>query len=481
MNRLLITLLLAALAFLPAVDAAADDHNHARIRHGQLAMGMSGAVVATPGDPETTFYNPAALSLLGGSRLSGSLMFFGDDRRLLTDGLRARDLNPRNTRSAAFLARPSSTVFTHSFARGGTVAVSSFLVGETDELFGGELSLADAAGGDVGGAEFYALRRNRDREVWLGPSWALAPTPTFAIGVSAFYVRRDRDSTLASGFVEQTGSDGGALFTSFFDSNTGTQTRDGSFVARFGFWAQPHRRLAIGLAATSPSVRIHGRGRVKYLFAFSGNPASPDPGRQVPTHLDFSDSDLRSQSLQPASLSLGVAVPTERVRIEVDGRVDFGRRYDRMELDDAALLLVRNHYSNEVDHRLVANGALGIDAELAAHWRLRAGAFTDLSSAPPIPADPDQIMAPHVDRFGGSIAAAFEGTRGVFSVGAEVSTGRGHDVVLRDVSAVWAPEFVRVQRRELAILVFAGGIVQFAQEAAGAIIERHRRRDDPSR
>jgi hypothetical protein len=466
--------LLAAMALPAARPALADEYRAGQFRFGQRALGTGGAVIAAPGDAEALAYNPASLAGLGASSISGAFTFVGDGRVTLEQGLRARDYAPVDQRSLSFLARPTSSVLAHPFGPRHSVAFSTLLVRETDEFFRSDIFVEDTVDAQPHDVRFYAARRHREREVHFGPTWAV-DTGAVALGLSLFYARTDRDATLSSGFVEHFETAGGGVQTSFFDSATTTRTADGALLARIGLLVAAGDRLSIGLAATSPSLRLHGQGRISYLFAFSGNPASPDPSRQVPTHFDLSRGGIRSRALAPAQLGLGLAWQAARVRTELDGTLRLPLRTSRMALDAGQLDLVRNHYTNIIDHRLMPNAALGLEADVSARVRVRAGAFTDLSAAPPIPAQPDAIFAPRVHRFGGTASAAWRTRFATLQLGAEYSAGRGHDVVLRDVSAVWAPEFVRVRRDERTVLFFVSGALELAQSAAVDLLDGRER------
>ena len=79
---------LALLAAIGSVRSArADDVHYEDFRFGQRAMGMAGAVVGFLTEPEASYYNPGGLGFSGEATFSGSLHFFGVDKRIIRDGM----------------------------------------------------------------------------------------------------------------------------------------------------------------------------------------------------------------------------------------------------------------------------------------------------------------------------------------------------------------------------------------------------------
>jgi hypothetical protein len=60
------------------------------------------------------------------------------------------------------------------------------------------------------------------------------------------------------------------------------------------------------------------------------------------------------------------------------------------------------------------------------------GAFTNLSSADPIPRNPTREMLPHLHLYGGSLALGYFIKHSLLRLGVVAAYGKGHDVVAAD-------------------------------------------------
>ncbi|MEL6180359.1 MAG: hypothetical protein AAFS10_15480 [Myxococcota bacterium] len=473
------TALLLSLALLLASSAVrADEVHYENFRYGQRAMGAGGAMVAFPGEPEASWYNPAALALIQGTRLSGSLQFFGSERHTLTDGLRSQTTGNTDLTSSDVLLLPSSSVLSYAFGADDqhVIALSSFLVSERDETFSDTIETRLIDGNQWLDQSLTFTRQDIDRIVYIGPSWAWRSTPTFTLGLSVFYARREQNAQALTSFTEQRRQqDSGALLSTTFDDTLASTTiDDGALLARLGVLVV-QGRLSFGATATTQSIALHGSGRLAYTFTDSGDPAdtsglnpnNPDPFREL-----VNVSDVDAQTIYPWNFAAGLAyrVPS-RWAVASQVSVYLPSQYDRLELNASQQELIANSLVNRVERQWVVNGALGAEWYATARVPLRFGAFTNRSAAPDIPSNPTMLMLPKVDLYGVTTSVGFIGDKRAINIGAEVQWGRGHDVVLNDVRQIWRPAFVRVDREQFRAVLFLSGAIDFAAKTAQDLVE----------
>ncbi len=455
---------LAALTLLITAPAAADELHFETFRYGQRALGMGGAVVALPGEPEASWYNPAGLAMLEGAIFSGALQFYGLDQRNLRRSFRAGGwFAPQDEASDAFVALPSSSVITKAFGDEDqhVFAFSTFLVDHTVEGFASSITTPlDVA--PFQQIQYASTRSLDDNIIFIGGSWAWRARPDLSVGASLLYARRDeRRSQQRTEVLSTASSD---LFLVATNAST---LSDGALLARLGAIWRPQAALSLGLACTTPSVRLHGEGRVSFGITSSGDPEDPE---LPPILLNEVQDGVETTTAYPVNCRTGVAwQPRPNLLLAADLSLALPNSYERLRLDaatrrdfnvDAQLLIPQRS-------QLTPNAALGLEYRPSPRWPLRAGLFTNRSAAPDIPDRPTALYAPQVHLYGATLSGGFVGDDRSINLGAEVQWGQGHDVVVQDIGDLLGdPTFLRVDREQLRVLFFVSGAFDFAKKSA---------------
>ena len=469
-------LALSSLLLLISSQAHADEFHHENLRYGQRALGMGGAVVATPGEPEMSFYNPAGLAFISGGVFSGAMHFFGLDRRTLHESSRAGDwFPPRDEVSEAFLALPSSSVITKDFADGDhIVALSTFLIDETRERFSDSITAPVEGNPSVREIEYQSARENNDRILNIGGSYAWRISEQLGVGMTIFYALREQTaSTQRSEVFFKTTPSTGEDFETYTDANHHVSISDGALLFRLGALYQPSPSWAFGLGCSSESIRLHGSADVSWSLIYSGDPDAPE---RLPSNTQRSFGDLDATTVYPWSCRVGSRFASSILQLSADVSAYAPLSYRRVDIpsaESAAKSTLDNLMRADVEHEGVVNASVGVEVKLAQRWPLRAGFFTNFSAAPEIPDTPDQVMPPRVHLFGATLSAGYLGDDRSINLGAELQWGSGYDVVPRDLGsllperAATSDRFLRVERDHFKVVVFVSGAVSFAEKTAG--------------
>lgn len=449
--------------------AHADEYHYENFRYGQRALGLGGAVVAYPGEPEMSYYNPAGLAMVGGAVFSGALQFYGLDSRTLTDSFRTGPwLDPKDETSDAFVVLPSSSVMSKSFGDGDehVVAVSSFLSSHLEESFSGT-ARQPVDSPTWRGVGYQSSLGRSDQILMIGATYAFRVLSNFAVGASAFYVRRDQRASVQRGQVNERTTPQGVDFESFIEVANTTDISDGALVFRVGaLWAVSDAWSA-GFGCSAQSIHLHGEGALSYALTSSGEPDDPASN---PTRRAESWPGRDANTAYPWGCRMGgMWTWPGNVRVSLDLSAHFPVNYKRLDLSaaEAGGAVVRSVLVNDVQKEFVANAAVGVEVWLASRWPLRAGFFTNNSAAPDIPANPLTLYAPSIDLYGATVSAGYLGDDRSINLGAEVQWGSGHDVVVDELfDLISDPTFIRVDREEFRLVFFVSGAIDFAQKTA---------------
>jgi hypothetical protein len=450
-------------------EARADELHYEGFRYGQRALGMGGAVVAFPGEPESSYYNPASLAFVGGATFSGALQFYGLDTRTLRESFRTgRWLAPGDETSDGLVVLPSSSVMSKSFGEGDAhvVAASSFLVSHLEEGFTG--AATQPVNEPTWRAVNYQSSLGRsDKVLMLGVTYGWRASRALALGASAYYARRDQVSSIQKGQTNERTSAAGVDFESFVDVSNRAEISDGALVLRVGALWAPSPWWSVGVGCSARSIGLHGDGALSYSLTASGDLDSqtPQPARRAQAW-----SGLEAQTVYPWGCRVGgVGRWPGRLSVSADVSAHASVRYQRLGLTDeqAAGAVVRSVLLNEVEKVAVVNAALGVEWWAGARWPVRAGFFSNRSAAPDIPAAPQALYAPQVNLYGVTLSGGYLGDDRSINLGVEAQLGSGYDVVVADLSDLLAsPTFVRVQREETRVVFFLSGAFEFAQKTA---------------
>ncbi len=458
---------IAALLAAAPLAAAADEFHFETFRYGRRAMGMGGAVTAYADEPEALIYNPAGLAMLAGVRFSGSLHFVGLDRRRMQRGLFVEHGEGADLLSEDFVPVPSSSVISKAFGERGrhVLALSTFLASESEESFSGSTTEPVSRPEGFDTHQQSAELDRLDRIVLRGLTWAVRAREDLALGVSVHWAEHTRDLSARRVSILR---DSEGMRTAFADATTGEETSAHSLLARAGVLWRASPAWSLGLACSTSSLGVYGEGEVRTILVTSGDPARADA---EPVYDSQRDGGLDVASVLPWSCRAGAALRGDDWVLTADLSGHFPLNYERF----SATTRRRGgpaEIVSSVEADPVVDAALGVEWRPGPAWPLRAGLFTNRTSAPSIPASPERLAAAHVDYYGATLSAGHLGESTTLAVGAEVQLGVGHDVVPRSFqSLLGEPSFVRVDRRDWRVVLFVSGAVGFAQESADRLLE----------
>lgn len=463
----------AALALLFSGGTAhAGEFHFEGFRYGQTAMGMGGAMVGQPFEPEATYYNPAGLAMIRrGVRFSGALNFFGYDRRVQQGALRDGGLfAPRDLDSSSFLPTPSSSVISTRRGR-HAVAFSTFLAGDLDERFSGAQEVQVVDDPDFESARFTRSFTRKDTLQLRGLTYAYSPGPTLSFGISLFWLQHDRSE------IARRAQIAGALTAPtnlFIDVTTSEETRTHSLVPRLGVSWLPTPDVGLGLSCQLLTIPLTGKSTYGYTLITSGELAQ----EVEPLYRSEQEtSDARTKL--PMSCRAGVATGlTRRWRMAGDLSVHLPTQYDRFDVPKE--LAARPDIAGRVDTDLTVNLSLGVQRLIGRRWPWRMGLFTNRTSAVDIPRAPTRFLPAHLDLYGVTTSLGYLGDTRSLNLGIEVQYGAGHDVVSDSLGSLLDEAgFTRVQREEWRVVIFIAGAAAFAKATAKGLVRDMERKPEP--
>lgn len=473
--RWLLPVALAALTLFDGAPAQADEWHFEDFRYGRRALSMGGAVVAWPGEPETVYYNPAGLALLGGVQFSGSLHFYGLDRRRLVGGLRdAGFFEPRDQSAREIFVSPSSSVTSFRlFGKRHTFALASFLTSATDEQFTGRFTLdpADEILG-VPIAEVTGEQVRLDRINITGVGYAYTLSDTISIGITGFYaLHKRRNSVRRSLVLRPFRDEERELLAEFIDIGSREDTKTGSVFARLGIIWTPSPALSTGLACSTPSIPINGTTRLRYTLIFSGFADDEEDGE--PIYLDDS-ATLPGKTVLPFRCRGGVSWRiSDTLRLNIDTSVVVPIDFERFPLDpnDPETADLARIWPPNSRGEVTVNGMMGLEWWAGSSTPVRFGLFTNRTTAPELQPTSRSAGPPHIDLYGVTLGVGQVGERYAVNVGAELQGGVGHDRSLTSLEGALAePVYARIERQQWRLLLFVSGAISFAKVTAREVL-----------
>ncbi|MEO1268514.1 MAG: outer membrane protein transport protein [Myxococcota bacterium] len=463
--------------------AQADETHYENFRFGQTAIGYGGAVVGFMTEPEASFYNPGGLAFLERSRFSGSMNFLGRDRRMITRWISGEGvgLESEDGVSESFLALPNSSAVVKTFLGGRhALGFSTFLVGNTQESF--EARATFDLG--VGTEQLDFVERLTDRTVFTGPSYALRLSEEWGVGLSVFYARRtlsrfDQWTTRLREEDDPTG-------VAYQENQERVDTQDGALIMKVGGLWRVTPRWSLGASVSTPSIRLHGRGRYYFRTVDTGVEeilAELDGETVEEDSLDtFNEVEkkVRARTQYPWMLALGASYGVEGSwRLSTGLNVWMPLTYTRLQVQETELAEGSTFVSfvPRIERNLTVNGSLGGEVLLGERWPLRAGVFTNLASSPKLEQERYRVpQQDHVNLYGASISIGYIDDAATINLGVETQFGSGHETTL-DASFTSDTEiFLRRERQHARVLFLVSGALRFAGVQAKQIIENDRDR-----
>lgn len=418
--------------------ARADPFHQQTLPLGQRAIGMGGAFTAVADDPSATYYNPAGLVLTDDSSLSASLSLQAFDKTTVQGGYRTTE----GITSLRHNAGTSLPVFVSAIKllgkkgpdgrRRHAVGLSSFTVSQRHLAFDLESRGTTARG--TAALETLSVDAS-DRTVWYGVSYAYRVTRRLSLGLSSFL------SILRTAYTEQRiSAELGALnatdhsFASVSNSFTSheVETNVKSFVWRLGAHYAWNSRLYFGLMLQTPNVHIRGRASLRDRSLLTDNTINPGSS----SVFNASQAKLTSDYPTPWDLRLGTRYElSDWVTLALDGSVtaptgssahpivSVGPRTPDPETGAVPQV---GAFTTETFYRTWSgNVAIGMSASLPRTVTVRAGVYTDLSSAPAVPRYSATYFQPDTNRVGGTLSVGLRNQGFDLSIGTIGVFGRG--------------------------------------------------------
>ncbi|HEX4923184.1 MAG TPA: outer membrane protein transport protein [Bdellovibrionales bacterium] len=382
---------LFAIAVYETDRAHAAFENYNSVLIGDRAAGMGGAYTALSDDPAAcAFYNPAAIARMRGHSLSATAnVYHKYDTRI---GTRADDLSDAPTRinQGVFKSIPASSGSVSAF---GNFALGLSIIIPEYDFYAGEVE-NKVEGGESTNTFMSIL----DESLWVGGNIALNITETQSVGLTIYYTSRN----LQRSVTDQTFS----TFTRYTSEEK--ILAHNSLVYSLGYFQDIGDTWSLGMNFRFPSLEISGRGSY-FRSSFDGSLSN--------TPQMAGANNIGTETRIPMKIALGLAheIP-HKYTWSFDLTYYGSEAYDDME---------QGPVSDRIENVPVVNVALGAEYYLKTWLKLRAGAFTNFSSAPPIDRT-DRRYSDHIHMWGASAnLGVFTNEKVSFSFGGYYTGGAG--------------------------------------------------------
>ena len=461
--------LLSSLLLLSITASARAEPFHAQtLPLGQRAIGMGGAFTALATDPSATYYNPAGIVTGGASALSASLTLTAFDRSSVASGYRTENGRSSLDHNAA----ASLPVFVSALTQLGrrdaqglrrhAIALSTFTVNQRRLSFDVEVRNPSPAGDQL---EALSID-NADRTIWHGLSYAFRYSKKLSIGVSGVLsIQRARyDEERIGAALETLNLDGsfGSQAAHWTGNRVSVSVK--TLLARIGVLYRVDERLRLGLMFQPPSMHVRGEARVRERILDTQLAAVP------PSSTFFNASQaVAARGPLPWELRLGAAYALKSwLLLSIDtslyGRTGTPRHPvvavapRKPDERTGAVADTGSFYAERWYRTMNGNVALGVEAMLRESIAVRAGLYTDLSSAPPIPRVTSVYQMPDVHRVGGTCSVGLVNDGYDISIGAIGVFGRGQGLSYNTDTGEGGPMYQRTHVTDRMFLVFLNGV-----------------------
>ncbi|MBI2892921.1 MAG: outer membrane protein transport protein [Deltaproteobacteria bacterium] len=439
--------------------ARADDTHYQNLLVGEHALGLGGAFTALADDAAAAFYNPAGLALIARSSMSGSLSVYGFESRRIDDAFQTA-LGEDDFEDASSPTFPISVGLVRKFGpkrddgvRDHAVAFSTVIPFQSDVTFRGDLF--DALG-------FQHVRvAEEDRWLWVGPSYAYRLSPRLALGITGYLASRELEHTFDRSYADAGELQAGVRTLEYgLVEASEVELDDVSLMFRIGVLWQPSDSMRLGLMVAAPSIRLDSSATVTHRSLLADFVV---PGAESGTYSEARDVREGSSPF-PFNVRLGAAALFgASTVVSADLSLYAPISYDRLG-EAGADVAVDDYFVQRIERRLTVNGNLGLETLLGGHFPVRAGLFTNFSSAP-APQAGDVAMPAQVHRFGAALSAGYRDEGYDIQVGVAGLYGVGNALV---PTASGDPFYEVTRVEDSSLYVFLSG----AKEAAGRVVDR---------
>jgi long-chain fatty acid transport protein len=415
--------MLSAISALVAAGPASAQANHHPYPIGERATGLAGAFTALSDDAAGAWYNPAGLAFARQDSVSVSATLYGLVGASYPDSLGA-GLHYDYATINVIPSSIASLIRVGAQRRDGTRPFSLAF-----NVFNPNTYQIDR--------RLQARERNTtllvstsDRLIAAGPSLGWRVSERLAIGASVlatlhtFADRVDLTDVRPAEFVQ---------FTSYVESLSV------GIAASIGVRYNLRSNVSLGLSARTPSLPVWGSGE-----RFERTVRAPDGGR---TTADSVLLTVGANRLWPALFRAGAAWSlADRFTLTADASLSLPLRFVALRAADGSPV-------SAVRLKAVVNGALGAEWRARPAIALRAGVFTDLSSAPTPLVDDSRID--QVDQLGATLTGTWFVREASTTLGAIATYGRARVTGVDVTGGTYAPFVVDGEQWRI-FLVLAG-------------------------
>lgn len=382
----------------------ADDQNYQNYVVGERAAGMGGATTAFSDAPEGTFYNPGGLVFIKDNRISLSANIARYTKGSITNAIVIGNVRKDLSLSSLEFVPVSSVALRRfnlrwdkktSIKDKKNVLALSFYTPESTQYEGKE---------EVAQGAVEALLRYRIENAvrFAGPSYARKLSDSLGVGVSVFYTLRK--------FARETFLSATTSATTFVHNFSNNDYSYGGLVALLGvkWWATPKWHL--GLSIRPYSLRLHGSGEANASNATELGASGTNPTRTILNN-------LRVNLPTPMKVTGGIGYRSgDRLTLAGDVSVYMPNEFAGIHDPQGRVADVR------IEQKLIFNGNIGMEYRMREKFPVRAGFYTNYSSAPSLGTSSTNSR---IDYYTGTASIGYERENYATNVGLQLAYGTG--------------------------------------------------------
>ena len=397
---------------------------------------MGGAYIGLSDTAEGGYYNPAGLVFSTSDSFSASANIYSLTRGKIKDALQVGS-NVEDIKINSFMSIPSTAAYLKRFNFSGTKSPDNVIVqavkqevkavlqegNETpppeNEKFQREVKY-NAIGLNVmmkdllfydGKIDFPSqdmsgtlIQKFSDQTLYIGPSYSRLLNEKLSIGISWFYSLRAYEE------LRYLRLESGSEFAEGFRK---TSTKSQYFEFLLGSRYNVNELVKVGFVFKPPSIKIMGNGEEYYSSAIFDVPEARDERKQ------YNYNDLVAESDEPMRLGLGLALEKKKnFAIAFDFNFYFPNSYWKVHHES---------YSDvRIKQRAIFNTNLGAEYYIRPWIPVRAGFYTNFSSAPEVADEANNQLGNKIDYWGTTASVGFEGEHVSTNFGVNVALGRGN-------------------------------------------------------
>jgi long-chain fatty acid transport protein len=381
----------------------ADSYHYKNILIGERAAGLAGAYTAISDDPSGMYYNPAGIMYASGSGVSAGANAYHNTTKTYKGAIGGQDWK-----------RKASTLLPNFFGviqqlgegrLGISYVVPDSVIEDQDQTFYNIPSNVDINGDTVNDPinEMTVNFNNEDNTYNLGLTYARDVSEDMALGMTLYFHKR-RIQQIMNQYLDFGG--GVTHWDNYYYESEETGIRP-----ILGIMYSPREKWSLGASLSKIIVLDAANKAQRTLHAYDGS-----------TNLQPGDIVTSSEKREyPVVLSLGAAYFHSDTFL-VSGDVS----YHSSEKDEV-----------DGERIWVLNAALGIEKYLNASTAIRAGVYTNMSSAPELERGVSSAYSEeHVDLYGSSLSYTKFGRGSSLTLGLAYSVGSGESQITGDSTSM---------------------------------------------